>query len=130
MIIPAKSHPEVIVAAIAARDKFKANAHAKTHGILIVHESYQALLDDSAIDVIYIPLPNGLHYEWAIRALRAGKHVLLEKLSTPNAMEAKALIDFHGSLPSSTRPVLLEAFHYRFHPAWQQLLSLVSKAEG
>jgi predicted dehydrogenase len=129
VIIPAKSHPEVIVAAIAARDKIKANAYAKMQGVPIVHESYQALLDDSAIDAIYIPLPNGLHYEWATRALRAGKHVLLEKPSTSNAIEAKALFDFHGSLPSSTRPILLEAFHYRFHPAWQLLLSLVSKAE-
>lgn len=129
VIIPAKSHPEVIVAAVAARDKTRAAEYAKKHNIPIVHGSYQALLDDPSIDAIYIPLPNGLHYEWAIRSLRAGKHVLLEKPSTSNAIEAKALFDFHASLPSATRPVLLEAFHYRFHPAWQLLLSLVSPSE-
>jgi Oxidoreductase family, NAD-binding Rossmann fold len=86
------------------------------------------LIDDPSLDAVYIPLPNGLHYEWALRALRAGKHVLLEKPSTSNATEAKALFDFHASLPSTPtapRPVLLEAFHYLFHPAWQSFLSVL-----
>ena len=91
-----------------------------------MHNSYQELLDDSSIDAVYNPLPNGLHYEWSIKALKAGKHVLVEKPVTSNAVEAKALFDFHASLPEKSRPVLLEAFHYRFHPAWTSLLSLIS----
>ena len=83
------------------------------------------LLDDPSIDAVYIPLPNGLHYEWALKSLKAGKHVLLEKPSTSNASEAKKLFN-HPLLSQPNAPVLLEAFHYRFHPAWQTFLSLVA----
>jgi len=70
-------------------------------------------------------LPNGLHYEWALRALKAGKHVLVEKPSVSNAVEAEKLFGFHAAMPHATRPVLLEAFHFRFHPAWHTFLSLL-----
>ncbi|KAF2491473.1 oxidoreductase domain-containing protein [Lophium mytilinum] len=123
IIGPSRSHPEVIVAAIASRDKSKAQAYAKKHGIPIVHDSYEALLADSTITAVYIPLPNGLHYEWAVKSLKAGKHVLLEKPSTSNAIEAASLFNL-PLLSSPDPPVLLEAFHYRFHPAWQTFLSL------
>ncbi|KAL1979262.1 hypothetical protein VTN96DRAFT_6338 [Rasamsonia emersonii] len=126
LIAPAKSHPEVIVAAVAARDRKKAEAYAKKHQIPIVHDSYQALLDDPAISCVYIALPNSLHYEWALRALRAGKHVLLEKPSVSNAVEARALFE-HPLVTAPNAPVLLEAFHYRFHPAWQTFLSLIRR---
>lgn len=87
------------------------------------------LLNDPAIDAIYIPLPNGLHYEWTIRALKAGKHVLLEKPSVSNAIEARRLLDFYNSLPAATRPVILEAFHFRFTAAWQTFLSLLEPSK-
>lgn len=92
VIIPAKSLPEVIVAAVAARDEKRAQTYAQSHGIPNFHSSYQALLDDPTIDAIYIALPIGLHYEWAMKALKAGKHVLLEKPSTSNASEASSLL--------------------------------------
>ena len=85
-----------------------------------------AILDDPAIDAVYIPLPNGLHYEWALKALAAGKHVLLEKPSVSNAAEAEHLFRAATGTETTTRPVLLEAFHYRFHPAWRHFLSLLS----
>lgn len=125
-INPAKTHPEVIVQAVAARDKGKAAAFAEKHGIPQVLDSYQAILDDSSIDCVYIPLPNGLHYEWTLRALAAGKHVLLEKPSTSNAVEAESLFR-HPLLQQPGAPVLLEAFHYRFQPTWQHFLSLVDR---
>ncbi|RLL93008.1 hypothetical protein CFD26_100857 [Aspergillus turcosus] len=124
LIGPAKSHPEVIIAAVAARDKKKAEAYAKKHNIPVVHLSYQELLDDPAISCVYIALPNALHFEWALRALRAGKHVLLEKPSCSNTIEARALFN-HPLATAPNAPVLLEAFHYRFHPAWQTFLSLI-----
>jgi len=87
-----------------------------------------ALLDDPTIDAVYIPLPNGLHYEWALRALRAKKHVLVEKPFVSNAKEAISLVAAHSSLPSPA-PVLLEAVHYLFHPGWQTFLSLLSPTD-
>lgn len=82
------------------------------------------LIDDPAIDAIYIPLPNGLHYEWAVKSLKAGKHVLLEKPSTSNAAEATSLFR-HELLKQPNAPVLLEAVHVLFHPAWQTFLTLL-----
>ncbi|KAF2691613.1 oxidoreductase domain-containing protein [Lentithecium fluviatile CBS 122367] len=123
IITPAKSHPEVIVAAVAARDPKKAEAFAKKHGIPIVHKTYDDLIADPSINCIYNPLPNGLHYEWTIKALKAGKHVLLEKPSVSNAEEARSLFR-HPLFQGPNALVLLEAFHYRFHPLWQTFLTL------
>ena len=133
IIQPAQSHPEVIIAAIAARDQVKANAYAKKWDIPTVHTSYQALLDDPAIDAVYIPLPNGLHFEWALKSLQAGKHVLLEKPSTSNAIEAECLFrsDFltqRRGTENGSRPVLLEAVHTAFHPAFKRFLELIEPA--
>ncbi|KLU86853.1 hypothetical protein MAPG_05861 [Magnaporthiopsis poae ATCC 64411] len=132
----ARTHPEVVVQAVAARDKTKAASYAKAHGIPQVLDSYQGtsrhfctLLDDASIDAVYIPLPNDLHYEWAMRALAAGKHVLLEKPAVGNAQEAESLFT-HSLLQQQQQqqpppPVLLEAFHYRFQPSWTKFMSLV-----
>ncbi|KAI1136805.1 oxidoreductase domain-containing protein [Hypoxylon sp. FL0543] len=128
LILPARSHPDVVVQIVAARDPKKAKSYAQKHGIPEVAETYQDILDNPNIDCVYIPLPNGLHYEWALRALKAGKHVLLEKPSVNNASEAEILF---GSpfLSGPDPPVLLEAVHYLFHPAWAVFMSYVTPAE-
>ncbi|KAH8699213.1 putative oxidoreductase [Talaromyces proteolyticus] len=126
LILPAKSHPEVLVACVAARDRAKAELYAKKHGIPVVHSTYEDLINDPSISCVYIALPNSHHYEWALRAIKAGKHVLLEKPSTSNAIEAKRLFN-HSKMKADDAPVLLEAFHYRFHPAWQKFLALIHK---
>lgn len=131
VIVPAKTHAEVIVAAIAARDETKAQSYARSYAIPLVHPSYQALLDDPTIDAVYIALPNGLHYEWAMKALQARKHVLLEKPSTSNSSEACSLfrnpVLERDTAASGEGPsmVLLDAVHIRFHPAWRKFLSLI-----
>ncbi|KAE8555212.1 hypothetical protein EYB25_003760 [Talaromyces marneffei] len=124
LLRPAKTHPEVIIACVAARDRARAEEYAKKHGIEGVHDSYQDVLNDPSIDCIYIPLPNSHHYEWAIRAIAAGKHVLLEKPSTSNGAEAKKLFE-HPVVTAPNAPVLLEAFHYPFHPTWQTFMQLI-----
>src|SRR6187399_1903510 len=67
------------VVALASRDLNAAQHVASELGIETAHGSYEDLLSDHNVDAVYIPLPNHLHREWAIRALRAGKHVLCEK---------------------------------------------------
>ncbi|KAL1302062.1 hypothetical protein AAFC00_002504 [Neodothiora populina] len=128
LIIPAKSHPEVIIQAVAARDRRKAEAFAKSNGIPEVKGSYQEIIDDPNIDCVYIPLVNNLHFEWAARAVRAGKHVLLEKPSASNSTEAEILFNL-PELSAPHGPVLLEAFHNRFHPSWAFFKSLVKPAD-
>jgi predicted dehydrogenase len=67
------------------------------------------MLDSPDLDVIYNPLPNYYHFEWTMKALKAGKHVLLEKPSAENAEEIRQMIEF----AKQKNLVLLEAFHYR-----------------
>ena len=82
------------------------------------------MLDDPNIDAIYIPLPNAFHFEWAVRSIRAGKHVLLEKPCVSNSIEAEILFRL-PELSQPNAPILLEAFHTRFFPSWQYFQSLV-----
>lgn len=112
LINPAKDNPEVVVAAVAARDGDRARAFAEKNGISRVHDSYQALVADPDLDAIYNPLPNGLHGAWTRAALDAGKHVLCEKPFTANAAEAREIAD----LAARSNRVVMEAFHYRYHP--------------
>jgi predicted dehydrogenase len=98
--------------AVASRDGAKARAYADQHQIPKSHGSYEALLADPEVDVIYNSLPNHLHAEWTIKACQAGKHVLSEKpfaitLDEVDAMEAAA---------RKAGVVIQEAFMYRHHP--------------
>eukprot|EP01137_Pigoraptor_chileana_P013119 Opistho-2@66278 len=117
LVTPAKQVPGAVVAGVAARDRTKAEAFAKKHAIPKVYDSYQAILDDPAIDAVYIPLPNSHHKEWTLKALAAGKHVLCEKPIANNEEEARDM-DEAGRRSGK---VLMEAFHYRYHPAIARL---------
>ena len=125
MIKPARNIGEAEVGAVAARDRSRADAFASKHGIPKVHDSYAALVADPEIDAIYNPLPNGLHAEWTIAALEAGKHVLCEKPFTANAKEAEAV----AAVAERTGLVVMEAFHYRYHPLAQRMREIVESDE-
>ncbi len=96
--------------AMASRDPEKAKASAAKLGCQPV-ASYEALLEDPYIDVIYMPLPTALHLEWGLTALRAGKHLLVEKSLASNACDAKALVDE----AAAGGRVLLENFLFLRH---------------
>ncbi|KAG6897822.1 hypothetical protein C0992_010626 [Termitomyces sp. T32_za158] len=128
IVSPVKNHPETTLYAVAARDKAKATAFAQKYGFEKAYggpNGYQELIDDPEIDAIYNPLPNGLHYEWTMKALAAGKHVLLEKPSADTAEETRQMFD----LAEKKGRVLLEAFHYRFHPAIQRVKAIIDSKE-
>lgn len=125
LLTPAKRVPEVEIAAVAARDEQRARQFAAKHGIARVHASYEALLADPAIEAIYNPLPNGLHCEWTLRALAAGKDVLCEKPLAANEEEARRMTE---SAAKSGR-MLVEAFHWRYHPLAARLREIVDSGE-
>lgn len=112
LIRPARAVAEAEVVTVAARDPERARRFAAKHGIPAVHDTYDDVLADPGVDAVYIPLPNGLHGEWTLRALQAGKHVLCEKPFTANAPEAE---DVAAAAAGSDR-VVMEAFHWRYHP--------------
>ena len=122
LLKPASQLPEVTVSAVAARDPDRARRFADRHRIRRVHPSYQALLDDPAIDAIYNPLPNSLHAAWTLRAIEAGKHVLCEKPFTANAVEAAEV----AAAAKASGLVVMEAFHYRYHPLARRMRDVVA----
>jgi xylose dehydrogenase (NAD/NADP) len=121
LVPPLRESPRNTLAAIASRDLAKARDAAKQWDIPRAYGSYEELLADPGIDVVYIPLPNGLHAEWTIRAAQAGKHVLCEK---PMAI---SLADFDRMTTAAEAAgvVLAEAFMYRHHPQTLKLRELV-----
>jgi predicted dehydrogenase len=121
LIKPAQIVDDAEVVAIVARDPARAREFAKKHGIARVLNSYDDAINDSAIDVIYNPLPNSLHREWTIRALRAGKHVLCEKPLASNAAEAEQM----ARTAAETGKFLGEAFHYRYHPLADRIRAII-----
>lgn len=124
-VIPAMKQGKYCeIKAIASRDLNEAKKAADSLGISKAYGSYEELLSDSEIDAVYIPLPNHLHVDWAIRAMEAGKHVLLEKPIGLSSKEAESLI-----LASRRNPGLkiMEAFMYRHHPQWQKAKKMVEE---
>jgi predicted dehydrogenase len=110
---------------IAARDERRAREWADRFGIPKSYPDYAALLDDPGIEAVYIPLPNHLHAEWAIRAAEAGKHVLCEKPLALTEGEARAMF----GAAQTAGVLLMEAFMYRFHPRFERALEMVRAGE-
>lgn len=110
------------VAAIASRNIDKARRVASELDIPHAYGSYEALLDDPAIEAIYNPLPNHLHVHWSRNAIDAGKHVLCEKPLGIDREDATRLVAAAVQHPDL---VVMEAFMYRFHPQWIAVKSLV-----
>ncbi len=111
------------VVAVASRSEASALAFAQLHGIARAHGSYDDLLADPDVEAVYIPLPNGMHVDWTVRALEAGKHVLCEKpmdRRPQRVAEAFDVADARGL-------VLSEAFMWRHNPQTAGLLELLGE---
>lgn len=122
LIPPLRESPRNRLAAVASRDAAKAAQYASEWGIPRAFGSYEALLADPEIDVVYISLPNHLHKEWSIKAAQAGKHVLCEKpiaLSPEDVDEMAASAQAHGV-------VIAEAFMYRHHPQTLKVQEMIA----
>ncbi len=126
LVKPARHTPGVVVAAVAARDPARAHAFATRHHIGRVHHDYAALLADPDIDAVYLPLPNGLHGAWTLQAVDAGKHVLCEKPFTADAPEAATV----AAAVEATDRVVMEAFHWRYHPLTARALDIAATDLG
>jgi len=110
------------IAAIASRDRTKAEEAARNLGIPKAYGSYDELLADPDIDAVYNPLPNHLHVPWSIRAAEAGKHVLCEKPIGLTADEARRLLETRDR----TGVKIAEAFMVRCHPRWLRVRELIA----
>ena len=109
------------VVAIASRDGETAAQTARALGIPRTHASYEGLLADPDVEAVYVPLPNHLHLEWTLAAIRAGKHVLCEKPIALSSADAERMVD----AAEAAGVLLMEAFMYRLHPSWLAVRELV-----
>jgi len=121
-VVPAMAQCEFAeVAAVASRSLTKSQAFAREFAIPKAYGSYEELLGDPDIEVIYNPLPNHMHVEWSIRAASRGKHVLCEKPIAPTVAEARRLLEARDEYDVK----IGEAFMVRTHPQWLRVQEIV-----
>ena len=114
--------PSATLLALASRDALKGRQVADAFGIARVYTTYDALLADPDIDAVYVPLPNQLHFDWALRALQAGKHVLCEKpLCVSSEQVARLCVE-----RDRAGLHIEEGFAFRNHPQWAKLEEIIA----
>jgi xylose dehydrogenase (NAD/NADP) len=123
LVIPgAHASEKVELIAVASREQRRAEDYAREWGIERAYGSYDALLEDPAVEAVYISLPNALHCEWSIRSVEAGKHVLCEKPMSRQPEEVEAAF----AAAERAGRLLTEAFMYRHNPQTKHLAELVA----
>ena len=123
LIPPLRASQRNQLVAVASRTRDSADKYAREWKIPQAYGSYEELLADPEIDVIYNSLPNNLHVEWTIKAVEAGKHVLCEK---PIALRVED-VDAIQAAAKRTGRVVAEAFMYRHHPQTLKAVELVQR---
>jgi predicted dehydrogenase len=121
LIKPLRASKRTRLLGVASRSQSSADEYAREWNIPRAYESYEALLADPDIDVVYNPLPNHLHAEWTVKALRAGKHVLCEKPLALTLDEVDSII----AAVKETGNIAAEAFMYRHHVQTLKVKELV-----
>jgi predicted dehydrogenase len=107
--------------AVASRNQAKAEAYAAERDIPRAYGSYQGLLDDPAVDVVYVSVPNSLHAEWTVKAIQAGKHVLCEKPLALSVAECDRII----ATADEADVVVMEAIMVLHHPLHHKARQLI-----
>jgi D-xylose 1-dehydrogenase (NADP+, D-xylono-1,5-lactone-forming) len=119
----ARDSPDLQILAVASRDRARAEEYARENQIERAYGSYDALLNDSEVEAVYISLPNSMHVAASVRALEAGKHVLCEKPMSRRASEVERAFD----VADQNDRLLMEAFMYRHNPQTRRLTELVAR---
>ncbi|MCU1660430.1 MAG: dehydrogenase [Pseudonocardia sp.] len=114
--------PGAEVVAVASRSAQRAEAFAGAHGIGRVHDSYRAIVEDDAVDVLYIATPHPHHRAVALAALKAGKAVLVEKAFTVTPAATREIVD----AATDARVFAMEAMWTRFQPAVVRMRELIT----
>ncbi len=121
LIPPIRAEKRGELVAVASRSQASADQYAQEWNIPRAFGSYEAMLASDAVDAVYIGLPNHLHAEWSIKAMRAGKHVLCEKpfVLTMDEMDAVTVV------AQETGMIIMEAFMYRHHPQTKMVGAMI-----
>ena len=114
-----------VVAIASSSGIEKAKEVADKFSIEKAYGNYESLLDDPAIDAVYIPLPNHLHKKWTIAAAKKGKHILCEKPAAVNTDEFQEM----KSICMEHQVIFMEAFMYQFHPQHERARKIIDSGE-
>ncbi len=125
LIAPAARRDDVEVVSVAARDPERAASFAAEHGIARVAATYDELISDPEIDLIYNGLPPVSHAPLSVSAMKAGRHVLCEKPFAMNAGEARGMVE----TAQRTGRLCVEGFHYFYHPLFARVIEIVRSGE-
>ena len=125
LIGPARERQDCEVVAVGSRDSRRAADYARKNNIQKSYGSYEELITSPEVDVVYVALPNHMHFEWSMKALEASKHVLCEKPMASNGDQARKMV---ASAQASGR-VLMEALHSTHHPLYPRLREIVRSGE-
>lgn len=121
-LIPAiRETPRAELVSVASRSQSRASHYAAEWNIPRAHGSYEALLEDPDVDVVYVSLPNSLHAEWTVKALESGKHVLCEKPLALSVAECDQIIQ----ASQANRMIAMEAVMYLYHPILRKAREMV-----
>jgi len=123
LIKPLRESERNELLAVASRSQDTAELYAAEWEIPKAYSSYQAMLDDPQIDVVYNSLPNSLHTEWTVKALQAGKHVLCEKPLATTLEDVDAM----QNAAQKSGCYVVEAFMYRHHPQTLRVKEMVEQ---
>ncbi|WP_158734582.1 Gfo/Idh/MocA family protein [Alteribacillus sp. YIM 98480] len=124
-VIPSLHSANNAKAAAIASGSGKADEFAASFNIPKAYNSYEELLQDPDINVVYIPLPNSLHAKWVREAAKHGKHVLCEKPAALTAEETKEMIE----VCSHHNVLFMEAYMYQFHPQHKRVKDIIASGE-
>ncbi len=125
VLFPLKKSTLIEIYAISSRSKDKAKEASEKYDIPKYYSTYEELIKDKSIELVFIPLPNNLHAEWIKKCADHGKHILCEKPIALNAKEATECINY----AKSKNVYIMEAFMYKFHPQWKRTLELIQMGE-
>ncbi|MET3973761.1 Gfo/Idh/MocA family oxidoreductase [Cellulosimicrobium sp. 4261] len=118
-------HTQGRVASVGSRDRVRAERFATAHGVPTTHHGYDELVEDPQVDVVYVATPHSHHHEHALLAIRAGKHVLVEKAFTRNEAEAVEVLD----AAREAGVFVMEAMWTRFLPHVAALRGVIARGE-
>jgi len=116
--------PDTTLVCVASRDMAKAEETAALFSCDAV-EGYDDLLSRADLDAVYMPLPTGLHAEWASKTLMAGKHLLIEKSLASDLETATAIM----SLARRQGLLVMENFQFQTHRQWRWIKGFVASGE-
>lgn len=126
LMLPAmKTVKDLSLIAVASRDRSKAIDFSEKFDCIPVHK-YESLLDRSDVDAIYMPLPTGLHLEWAHKALDAGKHLLVEKSLACTYEDAKSIVEKAKEM----KLLVIENYMFEFHSQQQEVKKIMNTELG